>query len=321
MLSDQVKILSDKINAAQTIAIMMHNNPDGDAVGSAIGLRELISDNFQKDSVILYTGKYADSLNFLPQTASMISVQSDSVFSPFDLVIAVDTGSTSLISEMIHIFNSAHDTVKIDHHEMSEDYAQLNIRELMPAAAMVIYQIAQIADWTISADAATALFTGIAADTVYFRFIDNGSVFNALADLVNLGATPSMIIQKLTESSQAKVIQNAKATANTDFYFNDCLAITSFNSDDYILAEQSDGPTINLLLSIKTVEYVIILKEYPNGFVRISMRSKNAPVNTIAKKFNGGGHRFAAGAQIDGDLEYAKDQVLSAFEDQLDQRR
>lgn len=321
MLSDQVKLLTDKINSAKTIAIMMHNNPDGDAVGSAIGLQSIIRDNFKKNPDVLFTGKYGSNLNFLPQTADMIRVTEDSVFNPYDLVIAVDTGSTSLISGMNHIFTSAHNTVKIDHHEMSEDFAQLNIREMMPAAAMVIFQIAQIARWTISCDAATALFTGITTDTVNFRFINNGIVFNALADLVNLGATPSYIIQKLTERNKDTVLGNANVTANAEFYFNGKLAIASFNRDDYMAVDQHDGLTIDLLFAIKTVEYVVILKEYPGDFVRISMRSKNVPVNTIAKRIDGGGHRFAAGAQIDGDLEYAKDHVLSAFEDQLDQIR
>lgn len=317
MLSDQVKILINQINSADSIAILMHNNPDGDAIGSAIGLSELIYDNFQKKPVILFTGNYEDNFKFLTQTADMIPVKQDSVFDPFDLVITVDTGNTRLISEMIHIFDSAHNTVKIDHHEMSDNYAQLNIREIVPAAALIIYQIAQIAHWTISIDTATALFTGITTDTLYFRFIDNSNVFNALADLVKLGVSPNYIIQKLSEKSKETVVINSKVAANAEFYFNGKLAITCFNKDDYMAAGYSDGIAIDLLYTIKTVEYIIILKEFQNGNVRISMRSKKEPVNTIAKKINGGGHRFAAGAQLDGDLEYVKNQVLAAFEDDL----
>ncbi|MDL2295927.1 DHH family phosphoesterase, partial [Lachnospiraceae bacterium OttesenSCG-928-E19] len=115
-MQDKINQLTEKIKSANSIAILMHINPDGDAVGSGIGLREIIRDNFGKDSTLIYPGKYEFVLDFLPGTSDMIHIDDYTNHESFDLVISVDTGSTSLITDLMDIFNNAKATIKIDHH-------------------------------------------------------------------------------------------------------------------------------------------------------------------------------------------------------------
>ena len=134
-MQNKIEQLSEKIKSANSIAILMHINPDGDAVGSAIGLREIIRDNFGKESTLVYPGKYEFVLDFLPGINDLIHIDNFKMTYPFDLVIAVDTTGIDRLDDCAKIFETARDTVKIDHHDMTDDFANLNINMHIPSTA------------------------------------------------------------------------------------------------------------------------------------------------------------------------------------------
>lgn len=320
-MQDKINQLTEKIKSANSIAILMHINPDGDAVGSGIGLREIIRDNFGKDSTLIYPGKYDFVLDFVPGTSDMIHIDDFKMTDPFDLVIALDTTGLDRLTGCEDIFNTAHDTVKIDHHDMTDDFANLNINMHIPSTAEIIYKIARDAGWKMNNNAVTALFTGITTDTGFFRFIHDEGTFLILSDLVKMGARPNYILDQLTMDRKNSVLVNADAISKSKFYFNDTLAIASFAADDFVRADKNDGLALRTLRGIDTIEYTVILKETTDGTVRISLRSRNNPINHIAAQLNGGGHVNAAGGQITGTLDEAADAVLKLFETELGEKR
>jgi phosphoesterase RecJ-like protein len=305
------KQLSEKINAAKSIVLIMHNNPDGDALGTALGLAELIRDNFGKNADVIHTGVIPSFLDWMPGRQSV--KKSEDITDDFDLAIMTDTSGGNTGDASMAVFNRAHDTAKIDHHETSQDIANLNIDKAVNSTAQIVLEIAQNANWKINADAATCLYAGISSDTGRFQWVDDPSAFIAAADCMVLGANPREIDESLKVSNRNSMIENAKIVVNAEFLFDGKLAISHVAKETYPNLDGKGSSAMEWLRRIDTVEYVALLKETEEGVVHVSLRSKHLPVNTVAVALGGGGHMNAAAVRLNTDLETAKKIILNAF--------
>ena len=314
MFEKQVKELVAKITAAKSILIFGHKNPDGDSLGAVLGLRDLIADNFGKNSDIIYDGNLPFYYDFMPGRGDFVYAEKMPQ-KKYDLVIAADVAGFRQMGDLQKaFFDIAADTIKIDHHKTEEDFASLNIvKNDYVATSEVIYEAARCVDWKISAATAQNLYVGIYCDTGGFNYIDNSNVFRVMADLVDFGADPRQVLLHLSISTKEDIIAQAAALANTEFFYGGKLAVVSIPNKSYKKLDSGETILIMRLRSVKGVKALVILKEAKPEQIHASFRSEAFPVRSVAEKLGGGGHDYAAAANLEMSLQSAKEVVVESF--------
>lgn len=294
--------ISEDIKNIQTIYISAHINPDGDAVGSVIGLAfalekmgktpvvllEHFGDEFQilNGDRFIYTGDYND-------------------IEP-EVMFAVDCGDKARLGEAEAVFDRACLTYNIDHHISNGLYGDKNIvNGDASSACEVVYEIvSKYVD--IDVNIATALYSGILTDTGCFMHSCTSKRTHQIAgELVEAGVDTAFVHRKiLKEKTLEQMKIEAKAVENMNF--KDGIAYTYITADD--LSEcgatlDQIGGIVGYMLSIKKSQVSIFASEREGGITKLSFRSKSVDVNKIASEYGGGGHILAAGAAVQGDLQ------------------
>jgi phosphoesterase RecJ-like protein len=320
----------------QKIVITTHHKPDGDAMGSSLGLYAYLIQKGHHVKVITPTD-YPYFLHWLPNNADVIiyteaKEQADQYVADAALVFCLDFNTLSRINELGEVIrNSGAYKIMIDHHldpEDFDDYRHWSINAC--AAAQLVYDfiVNELKDeGMMNKDIATCLYTGIMTDSGSFRFSSaNSTVYRIAADLIDAGAEHWRIHQLVYDN----------ATENRLRFLGNCLtnkleilrelntAIISVTAEELkhfsIVTGDTEG-IVNYALSINGIKLAAFIIERPDK-VKISLRSTgDFPANEICKKyFNGGGHRNAAGGYSDLDLEstivYFKS-VLPEYKTQL----
>ncbi|HET6425077.1 MAG TPA: DHHA1 domain-containing protein, partial [Planctomycetaceae bacterium] len=191
------------------------------------------------------------------------------------------------------------------------------------ATGSLIFELAGVLGVTPNAHAAQALFAAIATDTGWFRFSATSSeTYRVIGELVRCGAVPATIYRELYEQGTlARVHLAGRILSRVKLEENGMLAYTSVGLDDF--AETGALPSdtedlVNECLKIAGTQAAFIAIEQANKQVKVSFRSRNdVNVATIAERFNGGGHRQAAGATLPGPLTQAVAQALTVMKEQL----
>jgi len=317
MEQEKINLLVQKIGDAKTILIFGHKNPDGDSLGAVLGLRFLINDNFGKAADIVYDGNLPFIYDFLPGRAEMVYIEKRPA-KKYDLAISLDSPGMRQIGEaQSALFNMAGDTVKIDHHKtgMDDDIANLNIAPAgFTASAEIIYEIAAAAGWKISANTANCLYLGIFTDTGGFNHIDNGNAMRAAAALVDLGANARGVLPNLNVLTQEDIMAQGQVLANAEFFYGGKLAVATIPNKLYKKLDSGETVLVQRLGGVRGVSAHAILKEAKPAEIHASLRSKTVCVRAIAEKLGGGGHDFAAAANLKMDLQSAKETIVQAFE-------
>ena len=314
---DSYNTLIEAIKTSKNVVIISHVGPDGDTLGSMLGLREILSqlDSFEKiDTVVI--GKIPDLYRFLPNINLAKNPDDKSLYQNYDLAITVDCAAQERFCEALDLFRSAKITVNIDHHISNPRFAKINFIDPAAAASgQIIYNLARMLEIEITKDIATCLYTSILTDTGGFKFENTRpETFYICAELVNAGANPVHIYQQCYESkSMAMVRLHARAIDKAIFIDNDSIAYTlisrklleSLNSSD----DHVDGISESLR-QINTVEIALVFKETQKGMTKVSFRSKKTDICEIARHFGGGGHKLAAGCTIEKSPEDSVNEIL-----------
>ncbi|PAW92127.1 DHH family phosphoesterase [Mucilaginibacter sp. MD40] len=311
--------LTDFLSQPRRIVITTHHKPDGDAMGSSLGLYNYLIQQGHHTHVITPTD-YPDFLSWMPGNGEVIIYTANQELSArlvaeAEMVFCLDFNSLSRINELgEEVRKSSAYKVMIDHHlepEDFDDYRHWDINAC--AAAQLVYTF--ITDQLnnkalINKDVATCLYTGIMTDSASFRLPNTTSaVHRIVADLIDAGANNSRIHELVYNS----------ASENRLKFLGHCLAncleilpeyntaIISVNKADLQRFDVNTGDTegiVNYALSIASVRLAAFVVERTDR-VKLSLRSKGEfPANEICKKyFNGGGHRNAAGGHSDKSLD------------------
>lgn len=311
--------LTEFLSQPRRIVITTHHKPDGDAMGSSLGLYNYLIQQGHHTHVITPTD-YPDFLSWMPGNGEVIIYTANQELSArlvaeAEIVFCLDFNSLSRINELgEEVRKSSAYKVMIDHHlepEDFDDYRHWDINAC--AAAQLVYTF--ITDQLnnkalISKDVATCLYTGIMTDSASFRLPNTTSaVHRIVADLIDAGANNSRIHELVYNS----------ASENRLKFLGHCLAncleilpeyntaIISVNKADLQRFDVNTGDTegiVNYALSIASVRLAAFVVERTDR-VKLSLRSKGEfPANEICKKyFNGGGHRNAAGGHSDKSLD------------------
>lgn len=311
----------------QKIVITTHHKPDGDAMGSSLGLYNYLIQQGHHVKVITPTD-YPDFLAWLPANGEVIiyteSVeQSAGLIADADLIFCLDFNALNRINEMGELVGqSSAVKVMIDHHLEPQDFDDYRYWDINACAtAQLIYTF--ITDELgnaklINKDVATCLYTGIMTDSKSFSLPNTTSaVHRIIAGLMDAGAVNWHIYDQVYNNSSENRLRflgiclSEKLEVLPEFN----TAIITANKEDLVKYDVITGDTegiVNYALSITGIKLAAFIVERPDK-VKLSLRSKGEfPANDICKKyFSGGGHRNAAGGIFTGSLEGAVNQFKS----------
>lgn len=287
--------------------ILSHIRPDGDAIGSIIGLFLALQKRGKKPQMVITDG-LPRKFRFLTGTDQITrSIKSD-----FDLVVTLDCADIKRVGSPTEL-PDVH--INIDHHVTNELYAETNlVIPEQPATTAILAKYLPRWGFSIDKDVANALLMGMITDTIGFSTSNVTPGFLRLsADLMDKGADlPSLYHQALTAQSLPASIIWGSALSRIKSEGN--LAWTTITLEDRINAAyqgRDDADLTNHLSLLEKIDVAVLFNEQKDGKVKVSWRSTaKFDVSKIAMQFGGGGHSPAAGAEITGELETVIELVL-----------
>lgn len=291
------------------ILILTHRNPDGDAVGSMFALYYTLKEMGKNVRCVIDT--VSPSLSF------PVCDEAFSEFAP-DYVISCDLADKALLTPETLSLYGDRIYLAIDHHASRKPFAENEyVDENAAAACEAIYYILEEAGVEISSDTANALYLGIATDTGCFRYPNTtAKTLSAAAALVEKGVNNGEINRIVFETKTKAYVQfEALAMNSLKMHFDGKCALLVITQEMYRKTGTSEADTHNIASLPRQIEGVlagIVIKEKTDGGYKISIRS-NEPVSAaeICSVFGGGGHRLAAGCELQGHLPDVINSVLS----------
>jgi phosphoesterase RecJ-like protein len=311
----------DGIRESRSICVVGHIRPDGDCVGSQLGL-SLALRNEGKKVFCWNEDRNPEKYEFLDRDHTF---QKPKRGQKFDCVIATDAASFERLGKVGACITNRKLFINIDHHESNTRYADINwVSAREPSTGELIFRLLKIAKWPITRPIADCLFTAVSTDTGSFQYPSTRpGTYHVAGELVRRGANLAKICDEVYQSyplSRARLLRHVYSHfhlthQNQIAYFwlkKADLARTGADSSD------SEG-LIDHIRAIAPVVVACVFEELEPELTRISLRSKSDKVNVneIAAQFGGGGHSAAAGARISGKPMSIQRKVISAIKKSL----
>lgn len=312
------------LDGASRVLCLTHARPDGDAVGSVLGMRALLSGMGIKVTAVLpdSAGPRYDWLMGADPPRLWDADEQYVRQQQFDAVVIVDTCAARQLEPMMPFLESLQvPRIVIDHHATRDVVADvLLIDETAAAATQLVYEWAKAVNLPVGEQAATLLFAGLATDTGWFRFssVDDRCLRVAEA-LVRAGAKPSRIYEQLYNQEPERRLRLLGAMLESlEVRAGGKLAIVQLDRAAFERAGAGPGDTeemVNEPQKIAGVDAALLFVEQDDGVIRISLRSKGGvDVAAVASEYGGGGHRQAAGARMKGTLAAVRERVVADVE-------
>lgn len=314
-------VLAEILKGKRSVAISGHIRPDGDCVGSSMGLYLYLKDNFPDIEADVYLEPIADCYKIIRRTEEIHHEAKAGIV--YDLFICLDCGDQARLGFSAPLFEQARQTVCIDHHVSNDAFADLN--HIVPDASStseLIYRL--LKSEKIGKACAEALYMGMAHDTGVFQYSCTApETMEAAADLMRKGIKADEIIEK--SYFEKSYVQNqilGKALLESMMIL-DRRAIVSYVSQKdlrFFEAVPSDlEGIVSQLRQTTGVEVAIFLYEMELHTYKVSLRSKGCvDVSKIAKYFGGGGHVRAAGVTMKGTVHDVINNICGQIALQLD---
>ena len=309
------------IRENKTFCIVGHMRPDGDCIGSQLGLALALRNEGKKvtvwnqDSIPLkYKFLVGDGLIEKPKRGEK-----------FDCVIATDCASYARLGTVGDFVKERKVLINIDHHATNPRYGDVNwVSPREPSCGELIYRLLKVARWPITKQIADLLFAAISTDTGSFQYPNTRpGTFHAGAELVTRGANLAKICDEVYQSyplSRAKLLKHvySKFRLSPD----EKIAWLWLKKKDFTRTGAESDDTEGLIDHLRAIEPVIVacvFEEIEPEMTRISLRSKSDKVNVseICGQFGGGGHPAAAGARIPGKPLSVQRKVVAAIKKAL----
>lgn len=308
------------LTGVRRVLITSHAAPDGDALGSELGLAELLR-SLAVDAVVCNRDPSPASLAFLPgiEDIQVRSCLPEGWPDGFDLVVVLECPGLDRpgLEEL-----DRRPILNIDHHLGNELYGKVNyVDEEAPAVGEMIMRMAVAAGVAITGTMATSLYTALVTDTGDFRYSNaTPRAFEAAGLLVSAGARPDSIADALWQHVPIRVLRlTAEVLTTLELLAAGRVAVITCDLAALQRAGARREDTENLInypRSIDGVEVAVLFKtlDRDREEVRVSLRSRGAvDVQAVASHFGGGGHRNAAGCTIPGRLAQAREALLAAL--------
>lgn len=299
--------IHDQIKTFETIIITPHARPDGDCMGTAFGLKDIIQSTYP-DKNVYVTGEEAEYVKFLGRVDEI----EDEIFKEA-LVIAVDTANKDRVADQR--FKTGKFIIKMDHHILVDSYGDIEYVDTTRAAAtLIILDLFYLFkdEYKMSPMGAQALYTGTLTDTGRFKYSNvDGDTFRRVAMLYDVGLETEPIYKHLDTKSEAMVrfkgyvLLNYKKTEDGVAY----IELTEELINEYNLSIEEASRLVNELSVFEDCPIWVLFAEYEEKIVRARIRSKGPAINTVANQFDGGGHAMASGANL-GTWDRAKELLV-----------
>jgi bifunctional oligoribonuclease and PAP phosphatase NrnA len=298
------------ISSHQKILVTSHIRPDGDAVGSVLGLGLALQANGKEVQMVLEDG--------VPKSFRHLTGSDLIIKKPTDVdvcTIVVDCSDRNRIGRVIP--EDLQPDLNIDHHNTNLNFAGINLVDSKATATTeILASLLPAWDLQITPEVAEALLTGLITDTLGFRVAGmTPATLRTAAGLFELGADLPVLYTKalLTRSFKAARYWGTGLSA---LQLEKRLLWTRLTLEDRQTVDypgRDDADLINILQTVEDADVFVIFVEQNNGSVKVSWRSRPGfDVSKIALQFGGGGHKPAAGAEIQGNIEEVIPQVLTA---------
>lgn len=316
--------LVDLIRTHDRFLLMTHVRPDADGLGSQLALHDALG-RMGKTSRVVIASRLPPRYQFLDPDRTTIELFTPAAADAFrgcGAVVVMDTGTWNQLGEFGPFLRSlAVPKAVVDHHRTQDDLGGLRLVDVTAeATGRMTYELIRALGAPLSPVAAHHLFMALALDTGWFRHPNTTAATFALADeLVRAGANPPPLYEQLFECAPvARLRLVGVALERLQLRADGQVCFTEVYLRDYADTGAVPGDTedlINYPRSVDGVEVALIFIEQPEGGTKISFRARSrVDVSKLAERFNGGGHRLAAGARDDRDLPATREAVLAAVE-------
>ena len=290
------------------IIIHRHKNPDGDALGSQFGLKQILCDTYP-DKEIFAVGDMTPRYAFM--ATSPLDEIDDSAYEGA-LAIVLDTSAKSLISDERYAIATAN--ARIDHHIFCEEITQVEVANTsFESCCGMIAAMAMECGWTVSPAAAKSLYTGMITDSGRFRYDSTSAqTFRLASFLMERKFDTTDIYQNLYADELSSIQLRAKFTLKIQttphrvaYIYTPFEEAKSYNADFFTLSRGM----VNVMGEIKGIDIWVNFTETEDS-VMCEIRSSRYNINPIAVKYGGGGHQKASGATLKN-----KDEAMAMLED------
>ena len=301
--------IKNLIDSSNSILLLTHQSPDGDAIGSLLGMYHyLISINKTVDMIALDIPKVFD---ILPSINKIV----DTTDKEYDLGIVVDCATRERISQNEDLLSRCKNTICIDHHISNTKYCDINyIDGNVSSCSQVIYFLLKDFGVSFNKEMGESLISGVLTDTNGFGINTvNSDTFNMAAELSDFGIDIHNLYDKLLckkSMSQYKLMQIGMQ--RLEFLCDGKIAFTYILKEDFenvgAVIGEHEG-IVDIGRNIEGIEVSVFVRE-DNGW-RVSLRSTGiVDVNKVASAIGGGGHTMAAGGTLKGTLEETKERLI-----------
>ncbi len=327
MNTSDIAQLKTILSSPKKIVIVPHKNPDGDAMGSSLGLCHYLTAKGH-EVVVIAPNDYPQFLKWMPGNEEVMIYEylngaALRKINESDLIFTLDFNELSRTGEMQEPLRSSNKTmVMIDHHQQPDSHARFMYSDpsICSTCQMIYHFLEMMGDTdAITPEIASCLYAGIMTDTGSFRFASTTSTTHrVIADLIDKGAQNSDIhINIYDNQSYSRLQLLGQALNNLQVIPELSTAYITLSQDELDRYNFKKGDTegvVNYGLSVEGVKFALIFIEHrQEGIVKISLRSKfGFDVNKFARKhFNGGGHINAAGGRSEKSLEQTVEEFIS----------
>lgn len=319
------RIISQLKNSRRLL-VATHINPDGDAIGSLIAMG-LVLEALGKEAVLHCDSPIPAVYRFLPATDKITGTYDPSA--DFDTAVILDCGNFKRVGRAFAKIDNIETIINIDHHVTNTGFGAFQLVDTDACAtAEILYRLIKALDIRITPGMATAIYTGIFTDTGSFRFSNtNRAAFAICEEMVSLGMDPYKVAQNVYGTySLGRIKLLNLALDSIEVAAGGKVSIMTLTRDMLVKTgtqpEDTDG-LINYARRIEDVKLAVLLQEMDNGNgapsdtprFHVSLRSDGTmDVAEFAATFGGGGHKVAAGFNIDAPLEDIRAKIVRMAE-------
>jgi phosphoesterase RecJ-like protein len=316
--------IGDVFRRHQSFVLISHVRPDGDAIGSQLGLGfSLLAAG--KSVRMFNEDGLPDNLAFLRGSDRIERPPAEPVDA--EVVIALDTATRPRLgAACLHAASKGTLWLNIDHHISNPKYGDLNlIDSTSPATGEILYELITALDLPLPEESRDALYVAVSTDTGSFQYPSTtAKTYDMAADLIRRGLEVGAINSKTYDNHPFRRLALLRALLNTlELTADGMVAYWTLDEKtrvDLALNAEDSEVLIDVIRAIRGVQVAVFFEELPDGKSRVSMRSKDRryDVCQIAAEFGGGGHALAAGIRMKDPLDQAKARVLAAIQRRID---
>jgi phosphoesterase RecJ-like protein len=315
VLSQVVELIESK----NKFGITTHIKPDGDGVGSSLGLCWLLK-SLGKSAEVIVRGDIPPSYRNLPGADEIRDVEY--LDGEYDAIFVIECSDLERpgIKGLDNQF-----TVNIDHHATSAHFGTINwIDSTASAVGEMIYNLCKAIGGRVTREIAECVYMALVTDTGSFHFSNTTErTLKVASELIKAGAKPAQISEAVYNNypwSRIELMRQVLGTVKRDDSGKVAMMRQTLKMREQAGAVDGDNNGfVNIPLAARDVLAVVYMREVGGGQYRVSLRSKgDINVARVAEKFGGGGHRNAAGLRIDGDWDEKERELVEAVKEAVD---